>query len=203
MIKKQIKILIAGALVVIPVAFTVWLVVTLAEWLTTMGEKVLVGTGIISEIPPEYGSCMGWAGVLLLVVAVYLVGLMTRFLLFKKILDMVDRLLSRLPGIKIIYESTRDLLELFGGDAGKAGYPVLYTAPGGNIRMLGIVTNENPAGRPPGDDSVLVYLPMGYMIGGPIVYASPASVEKLDMSVETAMRLAATAFIAKEEISGN
>jgi hypothetical protein len=39
---------------------------------------------------------------------------------------------------------------------------------------------------------------MGYMIGGPIVFASPGDIQKLDMSVETAMRLAATAFIAKE-----
>ncbi len=177
---------------------TVWLVVALAGWLTTMGEKVLVDTRIVKDIPPGYEPYIGWAGVLLLLAAVYLIGLMTRVLLFRKILDLVDRLLSRLPGIKIIYESTRDLLELFGGDAGKAGYPVLYTAPGGNIRMLGIVTNENPAGRPAGDDSVLVYLPMGYMIGGPIVYASPANIKRLDMSVETAMRLAATAFISKD-----
>ena len=42
---------------------------------------------------------------------------------------------------------------------------------------------------------MLVYLPMAYMIGGPIVYAKPSELEYIDMPVEMALKLAATAFI--------
>ena len=197
--KKQIKILMSGALVVLPLVITVWLVMKIGYALVGLGETTLSQTGISDGIPEEYQSYAGWAGILLVMVVIYLIGLMTRFLLFSRLLKLIDRLMSRLPGIKVIYESIRDILELFGSGAAKGGYPVLYSPSGSSLRMLGIVTNENPQGRPEGDDSVLVFLPMGYMIGGPIVFASRKDIEKLDMPVETAMKLAATAFIAKEE----
>jgi len=198
MIKKHLKIFVSGALVILPVAVTVWVVVMVTSWLSKMGEKVLVKTGIIDGFSEEFQSYAGLIGVMIIIVTIYLVGLMTRMIIFKQIMNLFDHMMSRLPGIKIIYESTRDLLELFGGEAGKAGYPVLYSPPDSEFKQLGIVTNEHPVGLADGDDSVAVYLPMGYMIGGPIVYAKRDHVEKLDMSVETAMKLAATAFVSKE-----
>jgi uncharacterized membrane protein len=111
----------------------------------------------------------------------------------------MDRLISRLPGIRTVYESVRDLLKLFGAEGKKMGYSVIYHPKGGTTKMLGIVTNENPLGRPDGDDSVIVYLPLGYMIGGPIIYATRDEITPVDISPEVAMKLAVTAFVGVGE----
>jgi uncharacterized membrane protein len=198
--KKHIRILMSGVLIVIPLAATAWVVSWITHALAGLGEALLQKTTLDRHITPDWHGWAIWLGLLGALIALYLVGLMARFWLFQRIFDAVDRLLSHLPGIKTIYESIRDLLKLFGGDAGRMGRVVLYSPPGSGMKLLGIVTNENPLGRPDGDNSVIVYLPLGYMIGGPIVYARPDSIEPVDMPVETALKLAATAFIGTDRI---
>lgn len=198
--KKHIRILMSGALIVIPLAATAWVVTWITKGLAGLGEALLKQTTLDQHITPAWHGWAIWLGLLGALVALYLIGLMGRFWLFQRIFDAVDRLLSHVPGIKTIYESIRDLLKLFGGDAGKMGRVVLYSPPGSGMKMLGIVTNETPLGRPDGDESVIVYLPLGYMIGGPIVYAHPDNLDPVDMPVETALKLAATAFISTDRI---
>jgi uncharacterized membrane protein len=196
--KRQIRIFMAGVLVVVPVAVTIYVAWWIGGLLGRLGEAVLELTGLIEATSGGEGEAphwARWAGAGACLVAVYFIGLLTKLWVFRGLFRHLDRMLSRLPGVKTVYEYVRDLLKLFGGDAEHMGYPVLYTPPDSQTRMLGIVTNENPAGRADGDDSVIVYLPLGYMIGGPIIYAHPNTLERVDMKVETALKLAATAFV--------
>ena len=57
---------------------------------------------------------------------------------------------------------------------------------------MGIQTSASPrgAGR---EGLVSVYLPLSYMLGGPTVYVPADAVTPVDMSVEQALRIAATA----------
>ena len=194
--KKHLKILMAGALVVVPLAATVWVIAWIGGMFSGMGYSLLETLGLAEKFNATYEPYAGVVGVLAVLVMVYLVGLLANFWMFRKVFGLVDRLLSSLPGIKTIYESIRDLLTLFGGDSKNMGHAVLYTPPGLGYKQLGILTNEHPAGLAEGDNRVIVYLPMGYMIGGPCVYARHEDVERLDMSVETALKLSATAFIS-------
>ena len=194
--KKHLKILMAGALVVVPLAATMWVIAWIGGMFSGMGYSLLETLGLAEKFNATYEPYAGVVGVLAVLVMVYLVGLLANFWMFRKVFGLVDRLLSSLPGIKTIYESIRDLLTLFGGDSKNMGHAVLYTPPGLGYKQLGILTNEHPAGLAEGDNRVIVYLPMGYMIGGPCVYARREDVERLDMSVETALKLSATAFIS-------
>ena len=193
--KRHLRIFMSGALVVIPLAVTVWLIVWIGKALGGMGSQLLEATGLLKQLHPGFQKFGGWIGIVIAVVVVYLIGLLANFWLFRRLFGLLDRALSHVPGVKTVYESVRDLMKLFGGGAGSMGHVVLYKPRGSPVKMLGIVTSEKPAGRPEGDNSVLVYLPMGYMIGGPIVFASPDDIEPLDMPVETALKLAATAFV--------
>lgn len=195
---KHIRIFLTGALILVPLAITIWLIVMIGTALGGLGYRLVDAVGLVYPIQPQYRQVAGVLGVAIVLVIVYLTGLLGNFWLFRKFFSLVDRLLSSVPGIKIIYESVRDLMRLFGGRKGSMGRVVLYQ-PTGGIKMLGIVTNEAPAGRPPGDRRVLVYLPLGYMIGGPIVYASPEQLEPVDMPAETALRLAMTAFVSRPD----
>jgi len=194
--KKHFRILMAGALVIVPIAVTVWLISWIGAILGAWGESFLKGIGLLEKLPSTGFNYAGAVGVIIALVIVYFVGMLANLWLFRKLFNFVDSTLSSLPGIKTIYESVRDLMKLFGGgDGRKIGYAALYTLPDTKIRMLGIVTNEHPRGLPNGDNRVIVYLPLAYMIGGPIVYALPEDLERIDMPVETALKLAATAFV--------
>ncbi|MBN1942485.1 MAG: DUF502 domain-containing protein [Phycisphaerae bacterium] len=195
---RHVKTFMTGVLILAPLAITIWLIVWIGTALGALGYRLMDTVGLVEQFQPEYRVWAGAIGVVVVLVGVFLTGLLGNIWFFKKFFALVDHLVSAVPGVKTIYESVRDLLKLFGGEKGSMGRVVLYK-PTGGVKMLGIVTNEAPAGRPEGDDSVLVYLPLGYMIGGPIIYAAPDQLEPVDMSAETALKLAMTAFVSVKD----
>ena len=199
--KKHLKYLMSGALIVIPLAATVAILIWVGSYVGKLGYNLFTHTPILQDNYKGPTWAVPIMGILTVCIVLYVIGLLANFWLFKKVFKLLDRLMSSLPGIKTIYESVRDLMKLFGSSSGQMGDVVIYTEPVTGVRKLGIVTNESPAGLKPDDDSVLVWLPMGYMIGGPIVFARPDHIEKIDMSVETALKLATTAFIGNQTAS--
>ena len=68
------------------------------------------------------------------------------------------------------------------------------TPPGTEVSLLAIRTTESPVGVDAQEGKmVAIYLPLAYMIGGPVFYVPAAHVKEIDMTVETAMKLCATA----------
>ena len=190
--KKQLGIFLAGVMVLVPLVVTVYVVCWLGSTLDTLGREILPNV----SLPPGIGAVV-------LIAAVYLVGLATRFWLFQAAWSLLERIVAGVPGIKTLYESVRDLLQLFGGNAGKMGKVVQYSPPGSSMKMLGIRTNDNPpfAQSSGGGRTVAVYLPFSYMFGGVTVYCEPDRIEELDMPVEQCLKLCATAFVGRKEPS--
>jgi uncharacterized membrane protein len=199
--KKHIRILLTGLFIVIPFAITLWVVWGICVWLDNIGRTPL--SWISDKFSP--GSWMHqWGfrgvGIVLVIALVYVVGLLMHFLLFRWAVKSVERMFTHLPGIKTIYVSVKDLLKLFGSSSRKVGRVVEYKPPGMGIAMLGILTNESPQ-VPPGQDGaqrVAVFFPMAYMIGGSVALVERKYLRELDMPVETAMKLSATAHLSMD-----
>ncbi len=185
MIKKQLRIFLAGVMVVTPFLVTAYVV-----WWAGSGLDAMV-LGAIKTVAPGAQLFRG-LGVLILVAGIYAIGLLTHWWLFRWALGLLEKIFSRLPVVKTIYESVRDVLGLFGGDTERMGQVVRYRVPGTGIELLGIRTTTAPRANV-GPGKVAVYLPMSYMFGGLTVYVPDESVEPMDMSVEQALKLAATA----------
>ncbi len=194
--RKQIQIFLTGVMVITPFAVTAYVV-----WWAGTAMDGLARSGIEAISPGVEDWWFPGAGVICLLVGVYIIGLLARLWGFRWILGTMERIFSRLPGIKTVYESVRDVLKLFGGDANRMGQVVRYRLPGTEIDLLGIRTSTSPRAAG-GEGKVAVYLPMSYMIGGPTVYVDSESVEPIDMSVEEAMRIAATAGAGTEKKNG-
>lgn len=190
--KKQLGILIAGILVVVPFGLTVYVVFWAGGWLNRMGNSVLSYWDL--TFPPGVGAAAMVAGI-------YFVGLLTHFWIFRLLVNLLERLVAYLPGIKTIYESTRDLLKLFGGDPKRMGRSVLYRPPGTDTAILAILTNDQPRGLPPGesDRRVAIYMPFSYMFGGITLYVEPQYIEEINLPVEQALKYAATAQVTREQ----
>ncbi len=191
-VARQVRIMFSGAMVLVPLAITVWVVWSLGAWLDELGTR------LFSE---DAETPIG-IGVLIVIGAIYLVGLLTHLWLFRGAFGLVERLFTRLPGVKMIYESVRDLLKLFGGDSQQMGRVVQYSVPGTDMSLLGILTNENPFGLPTDSPhrKVAIYVPYSYMFGGPTFFASPEHIVDVDMSVEECMKTAATAMVGSQAI---
>ena len=76
------------------------------------------------------------------------------------------------------------------------GQVVRYRIPGTQIDLLGIKTSTSPIDD---DGKVAVYIPMSYQLGGFTIYVDNQSITQIDMSVEQAMKIAATAGAASKQ----
>ncbi len=191
--KMVIRTFLSGALIIVPLAITAYVLYSVGSW---MDEK---GRLAVAKIWDEDAAkrLFHGAGALLLIAVIYLTGLLTRVWAFRAVWGQFERLLAKVPGVKVIYESVRDLMKLFGGGTGSMGRVVEYRPPGTDVAVLGILTNEHPsAGRQDGEPQrVAVYLPMAYMFGGATILTPPEHLKELDMTVEHALKLAATAHL--------
>jgi uncharacterized membrane protein len=77
--------------------------------------------------------------------------------------------MDRLPFVRLLYSSTRDLLSAFVGEQRRFDKPVLVTlVPGGHARAFGFVTQESLE-RFGLDRHVAVYLPQSYNFAGSLL----------------------------------
>ncbi|MHB8453398.1 MAG: DUF502 domain-containing protein [Acidiferrobacterales bacterium] len=179
-----------GLAAVLPVAVTFYVLIRLAYW----AESIL-GEGIKLVLPSGlYHEGMGLvAGVLL----VFAFGVLMRALIVRSLFSWGERLLSHIPLVKVIYGSMRDLMGFFaGGNDHGFSHVVLVTLGDKSISALGFVTREDFAGFPPelGDgDTVAVYIPLSYQIGGHTLLVSRSAITPVAMSMQDAMRFAVTA----------
>ena len=189
---KHLKILLTGLFVIVPFAITLWVIWAAVGWLDALGKAALRPLWNALDIQTPALDQLHGLGMVILLATVYLIGLMMHFWLFSRLVALFEAIFERVPGVKTIYESIRDLMKLFGSDSSqKMGQVVEYAPPGTELGVLGVLTNEQPDGAPEG--KVAVYLPLAYMIGGPVVFAPPEHLRPVDMPVERALRLCATA----------
>lgn len=187
--KKQLRILLAGALTVVPFAITIWVIISAGKWVDGLVVEPLKQWDI--NLYPGVGAAI-------MIAMLYAVGLLTHFWVFRSLVSLLEKFLARVPGARTVYESIRDLMKLFGGDAKRMGRTVLYTPVGTEMTLLAIMTNEKPAGvSGAGQDKVAIYVPYSYMFGGITIYVPRQSVREVDIPVEQALKLCATAQVSQ------
>ena len=186
-----------GLVVILPITLTVAVVV----WLATAAEDIL--GGFLRSLLPGWQYWPG-LGILLGVLIVFAAGILVHEPVTRWLLDLVDELLQRIPLVKSIYLSIRDIATFMSGDS-RQGYRQVVAVRVQDMRLIGFVTTEDPRGLPgktAADAIIGVYLPMSYGIGGYTVYLPKAQVEPLDMSLEDAMRLTLSDGVSHSEKDG-
>jgi uncharacterized membrane protein len=102
-----------------------------------------------------------------------------------------------MPLIKSVYKAIRDFFQYFSPTAKKEFEQVVAVSIGNTgMKVIGFVTQAIAGRLPEGfqeEDSILVYLPLSYMIGGYAVLVPRSAVRPLDMNMEDAMRFTLTA----------
>ncbi len=188
MLKLINKNILTGLITLLPVILTLYLL----YWFVLTTETIL--GGVIRNVLSEEFYRPGMGVVAGLVVA-FLVGLIMQTIIARQILASVERLMKRLPVIKSVYLSIRDLLDYFSAEKRK-DFEQVVAITIGDMQLVGLVTQTDmskmPAGLNP-NDSLLVYIPMSYGIGGFAVLVPRKATKPLKMSMEEAMRFTLTA----------
>ena len=129
----------------------------------------------------------GWLGLpvpglgfLITIVLITLIGFLGSNLITRGMLAIVDQVLGRLPFVRLLYTSTKDLLNAFVGEKRRFDKPVLVRlSMQSEARMVGFVTQESLERLGlPGYSSV--YFPQSYNFAGNLVVFPSSHVELLD-----------------------
>lgn len=189
------RIFLTGILTILPILATIYLVV----WLFAAVERFL-GKQLLLLLPDEYYRA--GMGVLAALVLIFLIGLLMRAWLFRQLIKLGESLLLKIPLIKVVYRSLKDLFGLFSDQKNSEALQVVSVQlPGTDMRLLGFLTRTDFSDMPKGvgnEDEVAVYLPMSYQVGGYTVMMPRNRVTPVPMSREEAMRFVLTAGLKTE-----
>lgn len=200
MLRSINKNILTGLITTLPVILTLYIL----YWFIVATESFL-GGAIRAVLPEElYRPGMG---VIAGLVVAFLIGLLMQSRIAQKLFSRVERIVYRLPLIKSVYLSIRDLLDYFSSEKKKDFEQVVAITFGETgMQVVGLVTQTDMNHMPAGfnqQDSLLVYIPMSYGIGGFAVLVPRSATRPLDMSMEDAMRFTLTAGVTSDPKSEN
>ena len=204
MMRKIGKLFLQGLIAILPIALTIYIL----YWFAVTAEALL--GGFLKLFIPEKYYVAGMAVVAGFAI-ILAIGLLLRLWLFRELFSWGEKTLEKLPLVKTLYGSIRDLMSFFDTSKKKDfNKVVMVTIAGTDTRLIGLVTREDFENLPSGIDdksseSMAVYLPMSYQMGGFTVFVPKKNVTPVDMSIEEAMRFALTAAVSikKEQTSPN
>jgi uncharacterized membrane protein len=134
--------LVAGLMVVIPLATTIWLSVTIAQWvfdfLTRIPKQINPFNGFNPFLAEVLNLLMG---LLVPLVAVLGIGLLARNIAGRWVLETGEEVVQAIPLAGLVYKTLKQLLETLLRDTGnKFRRVVLLEYPRSGIWSLGFVT---------------------------------------------------------------
>lgn len=126
-------------------------------------------------------------GFLVTIVVITLVGFLASNLLTRGLVGMLERLMTRLPLVRLLYSSTKDLLNAFVGEKRRFDKPVLVALmAGSDAKALGFVTQET-LGQLGIADHAAVYFPQSYNFAGQVLMVPAARIARLDANSSAVM----------------
>jgi uncharacterized membrane protein len=192
-VKGFTRTFLTGLAAILPFAVTL----ALLWWLGATADTIL--GGLLQRLLPPALYFPG-LGVLTGIALVFLVGVLLRAYLVQVLFSWLEGWMQRIPLVKTVHGIVRDVMGLFSGELEKKfGDAVLVTLPGTDFRLVGFVTRRDFEGLPAnlgGKNTIAVYLPMSYQIGGYTLMLPSERVEPLDLSLEDAMRYTLTAGVS-------
>jgi uncharacterized membrane protein len=197
--KRFTRTFFTGLAVTLPVVATLYILV----WMTLATERVL--DALLRFVLPKAVYLPG-LGVALGVVLVFLVGLLMRTWVARKIFAWIEELMYRVPVVKTVYGALRDFTDFLSRPQKQGAKQVVLVRLGGtDLRIMGFVTRDDLADLPPGMSEpgmIMVYMPMSYQVGGYTALVPRASVQTVDMSFEEAVRFTLTAGLSVPAVKG-
>jgi uncharacterized membrane protein len=121
-------------------------------------------------------------GLLTLLVSITLIGFLGNFVVKNPLVTLLDGLLEKLPLVKLVYSSTKDVMKsLTGKKKGFESAVLVRMSPNNEVRKVGFVTDDTlkELGNAP-EGFVMVYVPLALTIMGEMFIVPSSYVEPLN-----------------------
>lgn len=170
-----------GLLITIPVVVTFYLCWYAIRWFDTL-----------------FGISTPGVGLALALAAITIIGWLGSNLVTRSLIGTFDALLAKLPFVRLLYTSVKDLLGAFVGEQRRFNRPVRARIGQGDteVYLLGFVTAETlgDLGRP---GEVAVYVPFSYSVAGHIIILPSDRVQVLGTDAADAMAFIVSGGVAR------
>lgn len=162
MLKKPIRYFVRGSLVLVPLAATLYIIFV-----------------IVTTVDHLFGVNIPGLGIVLAVGLVTLAGFLTSNVVGRSVFAATEHFLRRVPLVKLLYVSIKDLISAFMGDARRFNRPVMVSlGQDREVKVLGFVTRESLSALDlPGH--VAVYFPQSYNFAGNLLLVPHDQVSSL------------------------
>ena len=169
-----------GMVLLTPLAVTLWVC-----WL------------VFTRVDGWLGLPVPGAGFVATIALITVVGFLGSNLLTRSLVAGLEAIMTRLPFVRLLYGSTKDLLNAFVGEKRRFDRPVLVSiTPNDTVHVVGFVTQDSLAHLGL-DEQVAVSCPHSYNSSGQLYVVSGSQVRPLDVASADAM-----AFVVSGGVSG-
>ncbi|WP_396200610.1 DUF502 domain-containing protein [Gemmatimonas sp.] len=178
--RRLLGFFVRGLVLLAPLFVTVWVC-----WL------------VFTNVDGWLGLPIPGAGFVATLLLITVVGFLGSNLLTRSAVSLLEGLMGRLPFVRLLYGSTKDLLNAFVGEKRRFDKAVsLDLSPDGGVRLVGFVTQESLAHLGM-SEYVAVYCPHSYNFSGQLHLVLATRVRALDVASADAM-----AFVVSGGVSG-
>ncbi len=134
--------LIAGLLVVIPLATTIWLTITVASWVVDFLTQIPKQLNPFDSLDPILTNLLNLTvGLTVPLTCILLIGLMARNIVGRWLLDVGEQILQSIPLAGSVYKTLQQILEtLFKDSKSKFRRVVMVEYPRQGVWSIGFVT---------------------------------------------------------------
>jgi uncharacterized membrane protein len=159
-----------GLVVVAPLALTIYVCVV-----------------IFTTIDSWLGLPIRGVGFLVMLVLVTVVGFLASTFLTRTLLGALDQLFERLPFVRLLYSSAKDMLNAFVGEKRRFDKPVLVSVTADRaVKVLAFLTSDSLASLGV-SDHVTVYMPQSYGLAGHILVVPADRVQRINADAAEVM----------------
>lgn len=190
--KKLSKYFLNGLVFMVPLVLTIYIFYLVFTKVDSMLRIPLPGVGVIPGV--------GFLSTLLIIT---LAGLLVSNFITRRLLYWFDDIMERLPLVKLIYSSVKDLVNAFLGDKKTFSRPVMVKlSKDSDAHALGFVTCECLDGFGL-DDYIAVYLPQSYNFAGNLLVFPREQVYELTVNSSDLMTFIVSGGVAASDTRSN
>jgi uncharacterized membrane protein len=136
---------------------------------------------VVDTVDGLIGLPMPGLGIAVVVVLVTVIGAVASNVIGKRLLELPDKVLARLPFVKLIYTSLRDFMAALVGERRSFDRPVLVALdPSGELKAVGFITRDDLSALGL-HAHVAVYMPQSINFAGQLLLVPRTRIEPLSM----------------------
>jgi len=181
----------AGLLILLPLFITYVLIAFLFNIFTGIGAPLVIGLFRLVGANDLSYPIVPLVNLLLSLAVIFLLGLVGTNILGRRVFSNFEGLLLRLPLVRTVYSSAKQVVETFQGPGRSFQRVVLIEYPRKGAWTLGLVATErhDSLGLFPSENVLTVFIPTTpNPTSGYLVIVSPEDVKDIDFSVEEAFK---------------